>query len=47
MRSRSMMPVAPESGVALARQILKPFHGPGLCEAVIMMEASAPSSLLA
>jgi hypothetical protein len=39
--------VAPERGMAPARQILKPFQGPGLWEAVIMTDASAPRSLLA
>ncbi len=40
-RSMSWMPVAPLMGTAWARVILKPFHSPGLCEAVIMIDASA------
>ena len=43
MRSMSAMPVAPEIGTACARHSLKPFHSAGLCEAVIMIEPSAPS----
>jgi hypothetical protein len=36
------MPVAPLMGMALSRQSLKPFHSPGLCEAVITIPAVQP-----
>ena len=43
----SLFSLYDNSGMALARQILNPFQGPGLWEAVIMTDASAPRILLA
>ena len=40
--SIASMPVGPLIGMAPSRQIFMPFHSPGLCDAVIMMLASAP-----